>query len=58
MLPVEVIDIGEVPSTLKDVHETPDEHETLVVATVPKELAPVQYARLPIVGAEDVPMPR
>ena len=28
------------------------------VATVPREDAPVQYARLPIEGAELVPMPR
>ncbi|MEK7516474.1 MAG: hypothetical protein AAB562_02655 [Patescibacteria group bacterium] len=50
--------IGEEPSTLNVLHVSDPEHEADVVATVPSELAPVQYARLPTTGADEVPTPR
>src|SRR4051812_17863322 len=53
-----VIVIGELPSTLNVEQVTEPAQVAEVVETVPKLLAPVQYARLPMTGAEEVPMPR
>src|SRR3989344_5571477 len=58
VIPVPVKVIGEEPSTLKDEHESEPAHVALVVATVPSEFAPVQYASSPTTGADEVPMPR
>ena len=58
VMPVPVKVIGDEPSTLNVLHVREPAHVADVVATVPNELAPVQYARLPATGADDVPMPR
>jgi len=55
---LELMVTGEEPSTVKAVQLVAPEQEALVVATVPKEFAPVQYARPPRTGALDVPIPK
>ena len=57
-LPVAVMVTGDEPRMVNDEHEAEPEQDADVVATVPSVFAPVQYARLPIVGALEVPMPR
>ena len=58
VMPVPVSVMGEEPRTLNVEHESEPAHVALVVATVPSELAPVQYASSPTTGADEVPMPR
>lgn len=58
VIPVPVSEIGDVPRTLNVLHVREPPHVTDVVATVESEFAPVQYARFPMTGAEEVPMPR
>lgn len=45
--PVLVMVIGEAPSAVKVVHETPDEHVTEVVATEPKVVSPAVLVKYP-----------
>ena len=58
VMPVPVSVIGELPSTLNVEHDNDPAHVADVVATTPSEFAPVQYARPPTTGADDVPTPR
>ena len=46
--------MGEVPMMTPCEQAEPPVHESVVVASVPKLEAPVQYARLPAVGIEVV----
>jgi len=46
------------PMMLNEEQVTEPAQEAVAVATVPSELFPVQYARLPITGADEVPTPR